>query len=576
MIWWITQAARFRSEQVAVADLQEKVGWLKKVHWTPSKDFRFHAEIEIAIGGKSIPLKVIYPNFFPSVPPQVCPVEEGRLSGHQYGANGELCLEIRPDNWEPQMTGAMMIESAHRLLCGEQTMNGETRKVPDAHQTTIAQDVRGEFFRFLLPIETRQQLVALHESSIVIAEFEEFYQAKGCLARLSRIGDTESVIWSHSSKSLNPIKCFGYIVRSPPNLVEDMPDSIEEMLPIIQHLKHEGLAKFIQNVKVERLILFASDDKYQLLSLLKGKDSGKVIKYKTIDFPPLVQRQSTEYEQLDGKSVALVGCGSVGSKIAASLARAGVESFELIDGDILFPGNIVRNDLDQRFVGLNKPDAVETRIQEINLSAKVNVRRILMGGQESSSSTEAALQSIAKCDLIINATANAIAFNLCATVAQSQRKPLIWGEVFAGGIGGMVVRVKPDIDPNPFIARKQLVAWCEKQDVPWNGEETESYDLSRDDAPPMIADDAEVTIIAAHMTRLGIDTLIRKESIFPCSAYILGLKKDWIFDAPFDTFPIRLEPDGEWRQTVSAESNAELISLLEEFFPEMLKVKNEN
>lgn len=56
---------------------------------------------------------------------------------------------------------------------------------------------------------------------------------------------------------------------------------------------------------------------------------------------------------------------------------------------------------------------------------------------------------------------------------------------------------------------------------------------------PSIADDADVTVIAAHCSRLVIDTLIgRAPSFFPHSVYLLGLASSWIFDAPFDTYPI--------------------------------------
>jgi hypothetical protein len=139
---------------------------------------------------------------------------------------------------------------------------------------------------------------------------------------------------------------------------------------------------FISDVSTERPILFVAEGTSLLLSLLPGEDRKGALKYKTIDLPPAVQRQSSEYEALAEKMVALVGCGSVGSKVAASLSRAGVGSFVLVDGDILYPGNIVRNDLDQRSIGLNKPDAVKARIQEINPFSEVSVRRVLMGGRK--------------------------------------------------------------------------------------------------------------------------------------------------------------------------------------------------
>lgn len=576
MSWWLTQAGRARCERVAIADLQESADWLKHVKWTMSNDWQLSVGFEITVGGADVPLKLTYPAFFPDVPPQVYPIGEIRLSRHQYGAGGELCLEIRPDNWEPEMTGAMMIESAHRLLSSEQTVDGERREVPDVHRTTIAQDVRGEFFRLIMCGDAQQRLETLPEFSVTELELEELHQAQRWIARPSRIGGMEQPLWFQSLKSLQPIKRFGYVVRLPSDQINSVPSSLNDLAAMAKKLAQEDFAAFISDTSIERPILFVAEGSSLLLSLLRGEDTKEALRYKTIVLPPAVQRQNAEYEALKGKTVALVGCGSVGSKVAASLARAGVGSFILVDGDILFPGNIVRNDLDQRSIGLNKPDAVMARIQEINPFADVNVRRVLLSGQESSASTEAALQSIAKCDVIIDATADAMIFNLCAAVARSQRIPLVWGEVFAGGVGGIVARARPDVDPTPLIARRQLVAWCADQGVPWDGKESEAYDLSRDDAPPLVADDAEVTIIAAHITRLAIDILVREETIFPHSAYAVGLRREWIFNAPFETFPIHLETGGEWRQAAPYESSAELIALMAELFPDASKAKDES
>lgn len=576
MSWWLTQAARARYERVAIADLQERADWLKHVKWNISDDLHLSADFEITTAAADVPLKITFPSFFPDVPPRIYPIGEVRLSRHQYGAGGELCLEIRPDNWEPEMTGAMMIESAHRLLSSEQEVHRERREVPDAHRTTIAQDVRGNLFRLIMSEEAQQQLEALAELSVTELELEEIHQAQRWITRPSRIGSAEQPLWSHSLKPLKPYRRSGYVVRLPSDLINSVPGSLDDLKAMAKATGNEKLTEFIADFSIERPILFVAEGSSLLLSLLSGEEIKEAIRYKTIVLPPAAQRQNTEYESLKEKAVALVGCGSVGSKVAASLARAGVGSFVLTDGDILYPGNIVRNDLDLRSVGLNKPDAVMARIHEINPLAEVDVRRVLLGGQESSASTESALQSIAKCDVIIDATADATIFNLCAAVARSQRKPLVWGEVFAGGVGGIVARARPDIDPIPLTARRQLAAWCADQGVPWDGKESEEYDLYRDDAPPLIADDSEVTIIAAHIARLAIDLLVRKDTIFPHSAYAIGLRREWIFNEPFETFPIHLEPRGEWQQASSGESSAELIALMGELFPDASEAKSEN
>jgi sulfur-carrier protein adenylyltransferase/sulfurtransferase len=565
--WWLTQAQRARSERVAIADLEENSDWLKNVTWKISDDLYLSANFEITVDGVDVPLMITYPAFFPDIPPQIKPVGEVRLSGHQYGTGGELCLEIRPDNWKPEMTGAMMIESAHGLLSSEQGSSGEPEEVPDAHRTTIAQDVRSKFFRLIVSSEDQQRFEEFPEFSVTELELEDVHQAEKWIARPSRIGSIENPVWSQSMKSLNPTKRSGYMVHLPPELMGTIPRSPDDLADMAKVIHQDDLARYISDVSIVRAILFVTQGTSLLLYLLSGEDKKDAIRFSTITLPPPAKRQSSEYEALVGKTVALVGCGSVGSKVAASLARAGVGKFVLVDGDILFPGNIVRNDLDLRFIGVNKPDAVSARIQEINSFSEVNVWRVLMGGQESSASTEAALQSIAECDIIIDATGDATIFNLCAAVARSQCKPMVWGEVFAGGVGGIIARARPDIDPTPLMARRQIVAWCTDQGVPWDGKESEAYELSRDDAPPLIADDAEVTIIAAHITRMAIDILVGEESIFPYSAYAIGLRQEWIFSAPFETFPIKLEAGEKWRQSASEESSADLIALMGELFP---------
>ena len=57
----------------------------------------------------------------------------------------------------------------------------------------------------------------------------------------------------------------------------------------------------------------------------------------------------------------------------------------------------------------------------------------------------------------------------------------------------------------------------------------------------MIADDADVSVIAAHAARMGIDLLIPREpSAYPDSVYMIGLSKQGIFNTAFETYPIEV------------------------------------
>lgn len=122
----------------------------------------------------------------------------------------------------------------------------------------------------------------------------------------------------------------------------------------------------------------------------------------------------------------------MGSKVAVSLARAGVTGFVLIDNDIFYSENLVRHELDWRDIGMHKTDALRRRLALVNPGISTKRYRIRLDGQEASGDVAGALQSLSSCDVIIDATANPSVFNMLAVVAVADKRPMIWAEVFAG------------------------------------------------------------------------------------------------------------------------------------------------
>jgi hypothetical protein len=88
---------------------------------------------------------------------------------------------------------------------------------------------------------------------------------------------------------------------------------------------------------------------------------------------------------------------------------------------------------------------------------------------------------------------------------------------------------------------------------------------------PLIADDADVSAIAAAAVRLAIDTLIARDpSLFPYSAYAIGLGVGSVFTQPFEIFPIEIPkaPAAERKRLLSTEeSAAELARIISLFEP---------
>ena len=569
MIWWTSQPNRARSERLGIAELQQASNWLLDVRWRIADDTKLCADFEIDHLGTAIPLTIIYPSFFPDMPPQVVPRDAVRLSGHQYGAGGELCLEYRPDNWEPEFTGAMMIASARRLLNSEEPVAGVEAVVANAHRSSLGQDVRAATFRFILTDQFKAACATMPMMIALDAEFSEHFIADHWLAYPVRISVGEDVRWTQPARVAEARSRKGYLLRVPEDIGSKIRADYEVLLSLAQAMKRDDIADLVVKAGGETSFLFEYGDTFKLLSLAPGEGKRSIYNYRTIAVPPAGGRLPGDYARLAKASVAIVGCGSLGSKIAASLARSGVRRFVLVDSDLFFPGNLVRNELDWRAVGLNKPNALGARIQEISPGAVLDLRRINLGAQESSALTDAALVAIGICDLIVDASAEGNAFNLCAAAARNHQKPLLWGEVFGGGIGGLIFRLRPGIDPVPHSARRQILDWCAAHGKEARDGAAIQYGLNfADGGPPLVADDSDVSLMAGHMTRLATDLLVREETLFQQSAFAIGLKPGWIFEAPFDVWPIALAADGAWGPQKDGDFVGAIDEFIAEFFPQ--------
>jgi hypothetical protein len=158
------------------------------------------------------------------------------------------------------------------------------------------------------------------------------------------------------------------------------------------------------------------------------------------------------------------------------------------------------------------------------------------------------MAAIETCDLIVDATADPGVFNLCSAIARRAKKPMCWGHVFGGGAGGIVVRLRPGLDPAPLTARQRIEAWYAEQGFNWPDDgSAKPYEDAGAGGAPLVADDADVGVIASHLSRFAIDLLARPgATTFPYPAYVIGLSDRWLFTAPFDVRPIDLGESDAW------------------------------
>jgi molybdopterin/thiamine biosynthesis adenylyltransferase/ubiquitin-protein ligase len=557
--WWAKHPNRLQSEVIATETLHKSADWLAVKSPKLTSNAKISFDFDIIIEGDTFLFRLDYPDYFPDTPPSVFSRDNRRISGHQYGTTGELCLEWRADNWDPSVTGAMLIESTYRLISGERPIAGEPQIVPSAHQLSLGQILRPSHWRWRLFVTAALQhcLKDLPGKTLLPVRIAESNVEGICSAFVATIGDPAMPLWQDGTLPEN-------IGASYQGKIAQVPD----LKSLSEITKREELEKIYTKIdanynisKDASFLILTDGTAVKMFYCYRGED--KVSEYETVYLSDQAQaRLPIENKILNSKKVGVIGCGSLGSKILVSLARAGVQNFVIVDDDIFQVGNLVRNELDGKALGAHKVLGIEARIKTIAPKSNISRHRVMLGGQESSASVTTVIEELESCDLIVDATANSHAFNFASVAARAAKQPMLWTEVYAGGIGGFVGRVRPGYEPAPHQARQQYLAWCRSKNAPWvNGDD--DYDILLPDAPPMIANDADISVIAAHATRMSLDTLTHfSESRFPSPAYVIGLSAEWIFSAPFDTHPITLKGIDGWESSTAKEASSEAVSLI--------------
>lgn len=571
MKWALDDPARFLRERAELDRLETRESWLSAA-WRMSEDGSITVDLDMTIHGRVFAGRMTYPYTFPDSPPYICPRDKSeRWSGHQYGAGGSLCLQWRADNWHPDVTGADMVRSAHELLSTEQHPE-LPHTVPSAHRLTAGQEMHGASRRFVatsdllalwaalpLPSRTRLTSATVYNKGAVVMFVAKVADAQN---ELQDVADLPKGI--ATSLPLFSLPGEGWIFRSN---AFDQRQSIESVETLLQVLTEADLTTediLVQEAgryKAKTIMLLGATLPSLRAFLIESGEQLELLEYRIVWPTTTDYRLSEEARQLANVRVGIVGLGSVGSKVAVSLARSGVRRFLLVDDDYIAPGNLVRHELSWAYTGTHKVQAVRDALSLIAAGMEVNTRIIRLAGQESAVNTEAALKDLSNCELLIDATANPEVFLLLAALAKRHGVSLCWGEIFAGGYGGMIARARQGRDPNPLAIRDAYHDYLATlPDAPFKN--ATNYDGTEEQ--PLVAYDSDVGFIATALTRLAIDTaLSRDPSEFPYSMYLLGMRREWIFEAPFDTRPISVKGQ-VWGSEENAGSDEDRIAVVKD------------
>ncbi|WP_078393411.1 ThiF family adenylyltransferase [Shouchella patagoniensis] len=547
--WFLLDTRRLTKEKDEIEKLQSTATWLEGTEWTLENGLALIAKIKAH--GNFYELKLTYPPFFPSTPPIVTPMEDGaHWSTHQY-ENGSLCLEWGPDNWYPSVTGANMLESAYRLIYKENPLGETVEKnlVISRHFLTEGQNLRNKAFRLYVEPEFLNLISNLQDYYMGNIKFTfVFGNEDTAILHVLELEHKEGKAWKNTSLPedfKSNYELTGVLLKSTLSSTE-----IRNMKTITQWKQHYDLE--VVTSLSDTILIIAMDNENNPHVLMNGTNKEKLFSIPLVTEEPK-GRLPNHLVGLNEKRIGIVGLGSLGSKIALSLARTGARKFYLVDDDVFLPGNMIRHTLDWKSVASHKVDAVKNQLMNISTGVNVAVSKINLSGQEATTSLNTVLSKLGNCDLIIDATANPRAFNFLSAVRTTYEKPMVWGEVFAGGIGGLIARSRPKADPDALTMRKGFNGYT-MQLPEYEFKILDLYATEDQQEEVMIASDADVSIIAGHLTRFALDTVLQPDqSIYPYSMYLIGLSNSWIFEAPFDTYPIHINHLPDETETVENE-----------------------
>lgn len=517
---------------------------------------------------------LVYPELFPDVPAFVRPQKAGESwSSHQYQVSGVLCLQYGPDNWHPATTGVDLVQSANTLIWGEM-LHGvlpDVGPVPSRHVMSDVQALSANSERLVVTMALKELLAGPGRTSPV--------QLKGVVDWLN--GESVAVVLQAGAPLVALADVPGALAQGGGIHFAGLAVSITSAASLasvkdVHDLQARLGAAWPWNdgLPEKLLLLLAHDEEGQLCPfLLKGGSTSLFQRYHPVDFSANEpQRLPDNFSQLSGASVAIVGMGSLGSKIAVSLARAGVRSFVLVDEDVLGPQNLVRNEFNWQDVGFSKLAAASRALKLVAPGVSVTTWPVNVAEQGNPSVSALVAKAIASCTMVIDATANPSAFVALAAITRQAGQAMVWGEVFGGGGGALMARSRPGVDADALGVRNHLHGVM-KEMAPAPTGRTTAYGLESE-GTVYVASDADVGSLAASMTQFCLDTLCVDPSAYPAAAYLIGFRKFWEFRCPFDVIPVicpcAAAPE---LQTLSAQDQQDL-AVIQKFISEGASAAN--
>lgn len=470
--WWRRYPIVLARELQAMRAV-EAAGWLRDSRLGLNGDglLRWSGTIFFV---KNFRFELVYPAEYPAVCPLPYPQNRReRWSTHQW-RDGMLCTEYGPDTWHPRFTGADVIRSIHALLVGEQTPRKGFRPRPrivSRHGDELWPPLFAACGVILWPTSFTASEGDSGELKLAFLSGSRNFRF---LARtlIDRSGAVTSAQLPPGI-DLPQVEIVGRWYRvgraTPQELmqicdVEALGRAVSQSSGLASDNIADQLRETAQTMDGLPLpVVLVDADGKGVTGFLYKSTGMDLLPMNVFPYDPerISGRRATQHPSLGSARVGVVGLGSLGGKIAASLARIGIADFVLVDPDVLLWENLSRHEGTITDVGSLKSNVIAKRIRGYAPAANVEEFDVAVGAILSPQRYRELGRALMSCSVIVDASAEPRVARLLAALCQPQGIPTVHVELFARGLGALIVRVLPGVTGCYHCQHTAVVAFFE-------------------------------------------------------------------------------------------------------------------
>lgn len=234
-------------------------------------------------------------------------------------------------------------------------------------------------------------------------------------------------------------------------------------------------------------------------------------------------RKIVDSSHLSSKTVAIIGLGSGGSRVALELAKCGVGTLKLVDYDRIEVENVARHVCGLFDLGRLKTRAVRDRVIQYNPLINVETYEIdVLENQERFAGI------IEESDVVVAATGSPVVNNLTNELCLRHNIPAIYAGAWEKAMAGYIMRVIPGETPCFNCVHEILL----KNTPPLDQERIVDYSIVSDPSelkaePGLGIDVGIITLLQAKLTLLTLLRGVVSDLEDIRQNYILWLNKSY-------------------------------------------------